>query len=215
MAKFKPEMSGDLKGDLFLFWKTDEAKERIPKFEDDGVRDRVLHQWKMIRARKLALEKADTLAAEAAKSGKSLKQTFENDSNLQFVTPPPFSWLTFGNVALGSAPGAVRISAVPGVGSDAEDFMRTVFHLKPAEVGTAFNAPQTVAYVVRLTELTPSREVLWKQFEVDDFSKYAPAAQSDRQKLMRAWLEEIKTLAGLKWNRKADQMSDSGPRGEE
>jgi hypothetical protein len=215
MTKFKPEMSGDLKGDLYLFWKTDEAKERIPKFEDDGVRDRVLRQWKMVRARKLALEKAESLAAEAAKSGKSLRQTFEKDPNLQVIAPPPFSWLTFGNVALGSAPGAVRISTVPGVGSDAEDFMRTVFHLRPDDVGSAFNAPQTVAYVVRLIEFTPSHDVLWKQFEVDDFSKYVPAAQSDRQKLMRAWLEEIKTSAGVKWNRKADQMGDSGPRGEE
>lgn len=215
MAKLKPELSVDVKGDVFLFWKTDEAKERIPKFEDDGVRDRVLHQWKMIQARKLALEKANSLAAEAAKSGKSLKEAFENDPNLPVITPPAFSWLTFGNVALGSAPGALRISNVTGVDMAGEDFMRTVFHLKPEEVGAAFNSPQTVAYVVRLNDFTPSRDVLWKQFEVDDFSKYAPAAQPDRQKLVQAWFDEIKASADVKWNRKADQTSDSGPRGED
>lgn len=216
MSKFKPEMSGDLKGDLFLFWKTDEAKDRVPKFEDEGVRDRVLLAWKMIQARKFAMEKANELAADAAKkSGQSLKEAFANDPSLQIVTPSPFSWITFGSVALGSAPNAARISDVSGVDMAGEDFMRTVFHLKPGEAGAAFNAPQTVAYVVRLGELTPSWDVLWKQFEVDDFSKYAPASQTDRQAVMRAWLEEIKTSARLKWNRKADQMQESGPRGEE
>ena len=41
--------------------------------------------------------------------------------------PPAFSWLTFGQVPLGSAPSAVRLSEVAGVASAGTEFMRTVF----------------------------------------------------------------------------------------
>ena len=95
-----------------------------------------------------------------------------------------------------------------------EDFMRAVFGLERGQIGVAFNAPKSVAYVIRMTELSPSREVLWKQFEVDDFSKYAPVAQADRQRIEHAWLEEIKTSSGMKWERKP-QMTESGSREED
>ena len=43
--------SMDLSGHQYLFWKTEDAPERIPKFDEEGVRDEVLHAWKMIEAR--------------------------------------------------------------------------------------------------------------------------------------------------------------------
>jgi hypothetical protein len=214
-AKFKPEMSADLKGDVFLFWKTDETKDRVPKFDDKGVRERVLHEWKMIRARKLALAAAQTLASEASKADKSLKKAFADRPDMRVILPPPFSWMTFGNVPLGSAPNAVRRSVVTGVEEAGDEFMRTVFHLTPGQIGVAMNAPQTVAYVVQLTEFTPSYNVLWKQFEVDDFNKYTPVAAGDQQQVVRAWLDEIKKSSGVQWMRKSDQTTESVPSGEE
>jgi hypothetical protein len=210
-------MSVGLKGDLYLFWKTDETKERIPKFDDKGVREQVLRAWKMIPARKLALQEAESLAAEARKNKKFLKQAFADRPDLHVILPPPFSWITFGNVPLGSAPNAARVSAVEGVDMAGDDFMRAVFRLEPGQTGAGMNAPQTVAYVIRLTELNPSQEVLWKQFEVDDFSKYAPAAEGDRLQTARAWLDEIKSSAGFELapGRKFDRMVDAEPRGEE
>ena len=167
----------NLTGNLYLFWKTEETKDRVPKFDDPGVREQVLQAWKLIRARPLGLKAAESLAAEARKAKKSLKQAFAGRPDLQVVMPPPFSWITFGNVPLGSAPNAARISEVSGVDYAGEEFMQTVFHLEPGQIGVALNAPQNVAYVIQLTDLSPSHDVLWKQFEVDDFSKYAPAAR--------------------------------------
>ena len=79
--------------------------------------------------------------------------------------------------------------------------------MQPGQIGVALNAPQTVAYVVRLIELSPSNEVLWPQFEVDDFRTYAAIGREDQQQIVRAWMQEIKTSAGFEWvpGRKADQ----------
>ena len=102
-----------------------------------------------------------------------------------------------------------------GVDYAGEEFMRTVFHLEPGQIGVALNAPQNVAYVIQLSGLSPSHEVLWKEFEVDDFSKYAPAAAEDQRQIVRAWLDEIKSSAGVEWKRKAGQPGESGPREED
>ena len=211
LAKFHPEESQGLEGDRYLFWKTDDRKEQVPKFDDKGVREQVLRAWKLIHARSLAIKEADSLAAEARKTKKPLKQAFVDRPDLHIILPPAFSWVTFGNVPLGSAPNAARLSEVPGVYLAGEDFMRTVFHLERGQIGVAMNAPKTVAYVIQLKELSPSREVLWKQFEVDDFSKYAPAANTDKRQMYQAWLKEIKSSVGLEWKHKPDHVRDSGP----
>ncbi len=210
-GEFRPEQSQDLAGNWYLFWKTEETAARVPKFEDPGVREQVLQAWKMIEARKLALEAAQALADDAAKADKPLKQAFAERSDLPIIAPPPFTWVTFGNVPLGSAPSAARLSDVPGIEHAGEEFMRTVFRLEPGQVGVAMNAPQTIAYVVQPAEFSPTHAVLWQQFEVDDFSKYAPAAQADRQRLFDAWLDEIKSATGFKWMRDPDPVRDSAP----
>lgn len=209
---FSPELSGDLKGNIFLFWKTEDVKERTPSFDDEGVRKQVLRTWKLIKAREPALAEAKSLAAEAGKKD-SLKQALADRSDLTVVTPPPFSWITFGNVPLGSAPNAARISNVEGLDMPGEAFMKTVFGLDPGQAGEAMNAPETVAYVVRVTTFSPPFDELWRRFEVDDFNTYAPAAAEDRQKASRALLQEIKTSAGLQWatDRKPVGPNEQGP----
>ncbi len=213
LGKFSPERSEDFRGE-FLFWKTEDIKERIPKFDDEGVEKEVLRSWKLIKAREPALAAAKDLAAGASKDKESLKQALAEHPDLAVVTPLPFSWITFGNVPLGSAPNAARISNVIGVDMAGEEFMKTVFGLEPGQAGVAMNAPQTVAYVIRLVEFLPSLDDLWKGFEKDDFSKYAPAAEADRQKIVQAWLQEIKTSAGFEWTpeHKTGQAAESGPR---
>jgi hypothetical protein len=215
LADFHPAESMDLQGDRYVFWKTEEAKDRVPAFTDKGEREVVLRAWKMVHGRSLAVKGAEALAEEARKASKPLKQVLADRPDLRVSMPPAFSWMTFGNVPLGSAPNAARISSVAGVDLPGEDFMRAVFHLKPGQVGVAMNAPQTVAYVIRLDQLNPSHEVLWKQFEVDDFSKYAPVALSDQRQILQAWLREIRTSAGLQWKQKPEQVQDSGPQQQE
>jgi len=213
LSKYRPEMSRDGQGNYYLFWKTQDEKERVPAFDDQGVRDDVLRTWKTIQARSLAMTEADKLAGEARKSDKFLKQTFADRPDLRVIFPEPFSWMTFGNVPLGSAPSAARLSAVPGIDMPGQEFMRAVFDLQPRQVGAAFNAPKTAAYVLRVTELNPPQGALWAQFEVDDFSKYAPVAQEDQRQIFTAWLDEIKAAAGFKWEKKPGEMIEGGSRG--
>ena len=196
-SRFKSMMSRDLNY-AYLSWKTEETKERTPKFTDEGVRQQVLRAWKMIEAREPALKAAQSLAAEASKANEPLKKLFADRPDLTAVTPRPFSWMTFGNVAYGSSPSA-RLGTVSEVDSAGEDFMKTVFSLQAGETGVAMNAPQTVAYVIRVTAFSPPQDALWKQFETEDFTKYASVADDDRRKIVRAWLQEIKTSAGFHW----------------
>ena len=215
LAKFHPAESMDLQGDRYVFWKTEETKDQVPEF-NSKEREVVLRTWKMVQGRGLAVKGAEALADEARKANKPLKQVLADRPDLRVVMPSPFSWVTFGNVALGSAPNAARISSVAGVDMAGNDFMRAVFHLEPGQIGVAMNAPQTVAYVIRLESFSPSHEVLWKQFEVDDFSKYAPAALTDQRQIHHAWMDEIKTSAGLQWKQKQEQQEQgSGPQEQE
>jgi len=103
-----------------------------------------------------------------------------------------------GSVAAGMGAGP-EISKVSGIESAGEEFMKTVFRLRPNEVGTAFNAPQTIVYVVRPTEFTPDYSERWKQFQSEPFVRYAAVAQMDQNAVVRAWFDEIKRDAGFQW----------------
>ena len=96
---------------------------------------------------------------------------------------------------------------VPEVPMAGEDFMKTVFRLEPGKAGVAFNAPQTVVYVVRPIQFTPPYDVRWTDFPAEDYSKYASVATEDQRRTFRAWLKELKTSAGFEWGpgRKPDR----------
>ena len=89
--------------------------------------------------------------------------------------------------------------------------MATVFQLEPGQAGVAFNAPETVVYVVRPSEFTPSYEVRWKLFLADSFTTYAAAGVTDQSRVLNAWFEEIKKSAGFEWGpgHKAEEAGES------
>jgi len=199
MAKFRPTKAIDDNGNLYLLWKTKDAKEEVPRFDDPGVRDEVLRQWKMIRARELAKKGAEALAVQARDADEPLKQFFAGRPKLEILTPPPFTWMTLDEVALSYAQNSYISDVKGGVDFAGGEFMRTVFRLKPGEVGLAMNNPQTVAYVIRLIEFSPPYEAIWEQFQVDGFRKYEAVAREDRNQIVRSWLIEIKANARFEW----------------
>jgi hypothetical protein len=199
MKEYEPKVSEDLKGYVYLLWVTQDVKEHEPKFDDPGVMEDVLHEWKMIHAREDTLKHAKSLADEATKAGKPLKQVFGDRPDLRVLSPTPFTWMTTGNVDNPEDPYSL-INTVTGVESPGQDFMRAVFRLKPGEVGVAMNAPKTVAYVIRLTEYAPPYEDLLKQFEeVKDFGRYYSTYFMDQQERYAEWLKGIKEAAGFEW----------------
>ena len=80
----------------FVFWKTDDQPDHIPKWEDPGIQAEVLRVWKLDEARKLALKRAGELKTEAAaKSGKSLKELPSGKKkDFTVLLPLPFSFLS-------------------------------------------------------------------------------------------------------------------------
>lgn len=202
LRPFFVRQSEDFLGNRYLFWKINETKEFIPKFEE--VKEQVVQGWKMREARKLAVAHAEQLAARARADQKPLKEVFAGDAGLEVTSTGPFSWLTYGSVPVGLTPNQPpRLSEVQGVDSAGQDFMRTVFHLQPGEIGVAMNRPETIVYVVQLESSSPSEVVLRETFMVENFGRYAIAAQVDRQELSQAWSKQFTEDAGVDWERMA------------
>ncbi len=198
----------DQQGNQYLFWKTDETKAKIPEFDDEGVHLQVLHAWKMVRARSLASKEAQQLAEEARGAGTSLKEALANRPGIEVIEPAAFSWMTRGSVPEMWSPWTpARMSEIEGIDLPGPDFMRAVFNMQRGQVEVAMNLPQTVAYVVRLAELTPTPNVLWAQFESDPYVTYRDVARGEQGGIARAWRDELRSNAALQWMRKPDQRS--------
>jgi hypothetical protein len=180
----------------YVFYKTAEKKERFADWDQEEIREQAKTKWKEVAARKLALAAATALSEKARGSKETLKEAFPG----KVKTPAPFTWMTKGAVGRITGRGEPStISKVAGIDSPGDDFMRTVFDLSPDKVGVAMNHPKTVAYVIRLEKLAPSEESLRITFELSKFEEYGDVAGEELEGMYRAWMEEIKTDAGLKW----------------
>ena len=195
--------SQDTDGNNYLFWKVDDAPERVPALDDPGMRQRVVEAWKAIEARALASKEAEELAAEARTAKKPLHEVFagHKDKDLHVITPEPFTWLTFGSMPYWYQRVPPRYSEVKGIGGAGTDFMKAVFSLKAGEVGLAVNQPKSVVYIVRVGEYTPSDTFHWDVFTTDDYGHYALAARYDQVAAARVWREGLKSEAGFHWER--------------
>ena len=151
--QFRPGLSEDLEGSQYLFWIVAEEAERVPEFDEEGVRDEVAKAWKMIEARKLAKKEAESLIEKAKKANKSLKDEFGGTPDVEVIEPQPFSWLTRGPVPSMASRQPPRISRVEGVEIPGRDFMKSIFALAPSDYGVAMNNPETIAYAVEMISL--------------------------------------------------------------
>ncbi len=122
----------------YLWWKLADEPVRIPPL--DEIKEKVVHAWKMIEARKLAQTKADEYASEVRQAQKPLKEVLK-DQSADIFTAGPFSWLSRRT----SDPNAIPVlTEVSGVKDAGNDFMKAVFALQPGQAGVAANQPLTV-----------------------------------------------------------------------
>ena len=143
----------------FLYWKVKEEEPSVPKLED--ISKEVTNAWKHAEAYRMAKAEAEKMAKELP-GDKPLKESLPKAQAPRVLEPPEFTWLTRGSLPMGS--GAPMLNSVQGVEFPGHEFMRAVFALKPGQVGTAANAPQTVVYVVRMAAESPDEELRRKQF---------------------------------------------------
>jgi len=207
-------------GQMIVFWITDQKPEKRPEKLDE-VRDIVLKRWKEIEARSLVQKKAEELANEAKSSGKPLAEVFAGRSDVPVVETEPFTWKSYGSIppymaaARGIPPmlGEVREKGVVVGDSELDnqwivapgtDFMETVYSLQKDEIGTVFNQPQSVAYVVRITNSEPEDKELWERFQGTQRMEYFAGQPEMISSAFEAWLTEIQTKTGFRWVNKPD-----------
>jgi len=199
---YQAAMVMDNAGNQYLVWKTEQQPARVPELSEK--RDEVVRVWKMIEARKPAVEHAKSLVETARKDELPLAEFATRDDQPAAIKPEPFSWLTYGTTANINNNMPPRLSAVTGIEDAGNDFMQVVFSQPVGGIGIAFNNPQTICYVVQVTEHEPGLTVLQRTFLADDYRTYARVALPRQQLLGTAWNNSIKQEAGLKWVRPPD-----------
>ncbi|MEN6497012.1 MAG: hypothetical protein ABFD16_22190 [Thermoguttaceae bacterium] len=210
LPQFRPETSQDIEGNHFLFWKTAQEAERIPEFDEKGMREQVLRAWKLVQARDLADKEAKNLAEEAGKASKPFKDLFA-EKKITVRESEPFSWMTFGafpawftqampemGKIVATEIGEKGDQQVELVNMPGDDFMRKVFDLEKGKIGVAMNQPKTVVYVVRMVDLTPA---VMQVFQAEDYSRYARVADQEMGAIGQAWMSSLRAEVGFEWQR--------------
>lgn len=197
-AKNKPlrSQAGDLH---FLSWKIKTVEEQVPEL--DKVRADVVRAWKMIKARKLALEQARKYMDEAKNEKTTLAAAFGKQPELQVIKPPLFSWLTTGAVAQSSS-NLPRVSEVQGVEQPGNKFMEAAFRLEPGQFDVAVNRPETMVYVVHLLGYDRQLDALFQQFAQEPPRMYQGVMVEDYfQPVMQSWIKHVMKDADVRWER--------------
>lgn len=162
--------------ELYVLWKTVHLDAEVPKFEDEGVREKVLKAWKEIEASKFARERGEELAKIVRNGRKPMDRLLENETITgkpdgkplnPRMTPQKFSWQQIvmqnqqSRVPSRSIPQIEQIitSPIPFVPDAGEEFRKTIFEeLDDGEVGVVSNAAKTKYYVVRVFDRNPTTQ---------------------------------------------------------
>ena len=195
-ARWRTLATRDFAGNRYLSWKTEDRPEFTPAFAD--VRTEVERVWRLIEARPLAKQRADSIAAAAA--GKELTAAIAGQAGIEVTKVGPFTWLTRGTAPFGSAP---VISQPAGVQLVGNEFMEAVFGLEPGGTATAFNEPKTICYCIRLAAYEPSETVLQERFTdaTTDPRRLATLADDETRDVRDRWMTGIEQRYAVEWTR--------------
>jgi len=206
----------------------DEVREKVElKWREVQARQ-LAKRWAQERlVRRARGTLADALAAalkEAEQSGS--QRDLERVQKLVVVETEPFTWNTYGTIDYLWNPRPPEVSQIrqriDDQGTSPEDppeavvlpgdtFMKAVFEPKDesgqvrdiqiGDVGVAFNQPQTMVYVYRVIDMSPSPETLRKQFFVENPDRYYYVGAQRRGETYRAWQGQLRAAAGFRWER--------------
>jgi len=200
-------------GNQFAYWKTEDIESFIPESLDEpGIREQVLHAWKMGKAREKVQERAKVLAekvlAEIVRNSETemseaLKEETltgkEGDIKLTVQPTESFSWLEMENPL--SDPSnpfgqqqTARIWVISTIEKAGNDFMRIVFEeLQDGDVGVAPNFDHSIYYVVKVknrsTSVPGSLASLKQGFQAERFNNiiYYSLNQQNQQTTASNW----------------------------
>lgn len=184
---YEPMLAQDLDGNYYLVTKVEDVPEQVPAF--DEIRSEVLQAWKVREAAKLALKRAEELAAEAQKAGDTLG-TFFIGKPYEVLTTDLFSWLTFGTTPAEMERGP-RLGDAPPLTAVGPDFMTKAFELKGDEVAALLNYDQTNAYIFRVDRRESTPDELKALFLKEANNWYG-----GRVMMMARWQNQQRRLLG-------------------
>ncbi len=198
--KFSPVRTVDDQSQVsYVAWKTDERDAYIPKLQD--VRDEVILAIRTLEARRLARLEAEKLSKQFNATDKPIRDEVpEERSSLLFESLGPFSWMNsfgFGMRAfMGNVPELDRVG---------ESFMRQVFTSERGVWGVAPNQPETVFYVVRPTEFSPSTDELHQRFtQASQRMQTVSLAIEEASRIRDGHYQALDKRTGFKWSETAE-----------
>lgn len=191
---FRSKVFANPEGKLFVIWKIENVAEHTPTLDEAGVKEQVIDQVKFTKARKLAEEDAQNKVKKAIADQLPLKSCLGDES----FTPPQFSWMTFGPVFSSNMQPRIYLSPVEGVRDAGYEFMTSLFQMKTGEIKAIVNDSQSVYYVVRIIDMTPTDQ-LYARFLVTPEAEYASARMPDFQYFYKDFREKLEKDAGLTW----------------
>ncbi len=184
----------------YIFWKTDQQQARIPDLNE--VREEVVAAWKTQQARVLAQTAAESIAKKLGSGEDPWKDAITAEQKALVVPTDPFTWLS----SMSESP---QISIIPTLDTVGQEFMQKVFTLGEGKSGVAPNQGQSVYYVFRVVDFTPSINELRDQFASDP-AKFAVrrVAQVEGQRVYEGWYESIEDRLQVRWEVNASEIAD-------
>ena len=194
-------------GNQFAYWKTEDVESFAPEsLAEPGIREQVLHTWKMSKAREKIQKRAEELAEIVRNSKTEMSESLkketltgkDGDINTLNVKPTEsFSWLETGLQDPSDPFGqqqTARIWDISTIEKAGNNFMRIVFvELQDGDVGVAPNFDHSIYYVVKVknrsTSVLGSWEALQQGFRAEQFNNmiYMSLNQQNQQTTASNW----------------------------
>lgn len=177
----------------FASWKTEDEQAYTPPLTD--IRDEVVEAFKTLKARTLARENAEALIAKLKKAGdENWKAVLDAQQQTLVVNPPPFTWMTPPREMTSPA----EITFVQGLDSVGQEFMQHVFSTPVGQYTVAANQGQSIQYVVRVVELSPTDDQLRQNFELSR-GRARQLAFPERERMFSQWYDNIERMLNVQW----------------
>jgi hypothetical protein len=215
---YQPVSTQDVNANRYLAMKMSDTPGRVPALSE--VHDEVVRAWKQRKAAELAQKHADDLAKKAQQAKGTLSDFFANDQAVEVIRTDPFARLTAGDVTLVQGrpqQQPFRLSEPDGVVAAGPAFMDKVFALKDGEVGAVLNHDQSIAYVLRVAEHQLAPDELRNAYlsEANIWPGIGYMMNDHAQQAMHRLANDIRTTAGLEWERDPDQLRTTDEEPEE
>ncbi len=148
--------------DGYVAMVVEDTPRKTPKFEE--VREQVVEAWKKRKATQLALKHAEELAAKVKESGRTLKDFFASDDQIQVGVTDPFSFVTMTGMSPTTGAITLQLSNPEPLQAAGPELLQRAFELRDGEIDTALNYSRDTAYLFRVNERLRSEEEMKADF---------------------------------------------------